>query len=123
MESSISLEETNKIRISLGLKPLVDDGAPVDVKQKAAEDNYAETREREKAAKRTRYAPLAFIGTPSLMHVLPTDYLSVYAYILAKLWLESKSKYMPIITPSISERHEPIYICSRSSSRPYSHKF
>lgn len=55
MESSISLEETNKIRISLGLKPLVDDGAPVDVKQKAAEDNYAEERERATAAKRTRF--------------------------------------------------------------------
>lgn len=55
MESSISLEETNKIRISLGLKPLVDDGAPVDVKEKTAENNYVETREREKAEKRTRF--------------------------------------------------------------------
>lgn len=54
MESSISLEETNKIRISLGLKPLVDDGVAVDTKEKTAEDNYTETREREKKAKRTR---------------------------------------------------------------------
>ena len=55
MESSLSLEETNKIRISLGLKPLVDDGAPADVKEKAAEDNYAERRERENAERRTRF--------------------------------------------------------------------
>lgn len=54
MESSISLEETNKIRVSLGLKPLVDDGAPVDTKEKAAEDNYVETREREKSERRTK---------------------------------------------------------------------
>ena len=46
MEESISLEETNKIRISLGLKPLTDDAAPADDKDKQAEDNYAKTRER-----------------------------------------------------------------------------
>lgn len=45
MEESISLEETNKIRISLGLKPLTDDAAPADDKDKQAEDNYAKTRE------------------------------------------------------------------------------
>ncbi|KAH9039699.1 SART-1 family-domain-containing protein [Lactarius hengduanensis] len=33
MEESISLEETNKIRISLGLKPLTDDSAPADDKE------------------------------------------------------------------------------------------
>ena len=49
MEESISLEETNKIRISLGLKPLTDDSAPADNKEKQAEDNYA--NEREKAAR------------------------------------------------------------------------
>ncbi|KAH8099921.1 SART-1 protein [Cristinia sonorae] len=49
MEESISLEETNKIRISLGLKPLTDDKAPTNEKEKTAEDNYAQ--EREKAAK------------------------------------------------------------------------
>ena len=49
MEESISLEETNKIRISLGLKPLTDDKAPADNKEQQAEDNYA--KEREKAAK------------------------------------------------------------------------
>ncbi|KAF9468092.1 SART-1 family-domain-containing protein [Collybia nuda] len=47
MEESISLEETNKIRVSLGLKPLTDDSAPTDDKDKQAEDNYARQRERE----------------------------------------------------------------------------
>ncbi|KAK2460357.1 hypothetical protein APHAL10511_007746 [Amanita phalloides] len=45
MEESISLEETNKIRISLGLKPLTDDKAPEDDKEKQAEQNYAKVRE------------------------------------------------------------------------------
>ncbi|KAF8339589.1 SART-1 family-domain-containing protein [Cantharellus anzutake] len=53
MESSLSLEETNKIRISLGLKPLVDDGAPADTKEKEAADNFAARKEREEAEKRT----------------------------------------------------------------------
>ncbi|KAI0264420.1 SART-1 family-domain-containing protein [Gloeopeniophorella convolvens] len=47
MEESISLEETNKIRISLGLKPLTDDAAPVDDKEKQAETNYAKRRDEE----------------------------------------------------------------------------
>ena len=47
MEESISLEETNKIRISLGLKPLTDDPAPADDKEKQAETNYAKRREAE----------------------------------------------------------------------------
>lgn len=47
MEESISLEETNKIRISLGLKPLTDDKAPADNKEKEAEDNYAKKRDAE----------------------------------------------------------------------------
>lgn len=46
MEESISLEETNKIRISLGLKPLTDDKKPED-KEKQAEDNYAKRRDEE----------------------------------------------------------------------------
>ncbi|GJJ08173.1 hypothetical protein Clacol_002381 [Clathrus columnatus] len=45
MAESISLEETNKIRISLGLKPLTDDSAPTDTKELTAEDNYAKQRE------------------------------------------------------------------------------
>lgn len=51
MEESISLEETNKIRISLGLKPLTDDRGPADVKEQTAEDNYAQQREREAKAR------------------------------------------------------------------------
>jgi U4/U6.U5 tri-snRNP-associated protein 1 len=52
MAESIGLEETNKIRISLGLKPLTDDGAPVNAKEQTAEDNFAkrkadEAKERE----------------------------------------------------------------------------
>jgi U4/U6.U5 tri-snRNP-associated protein 1 len=47
MEESISLEETNKIRISLGLKPLTDDSAPADNADKKAEDNYNARREQE----------------------------------------------------------------------------
>ena len=47
MEESISLEETNKIRISLGLKPLTDDSTPADDKEKQAEANYATQREAE----------------------------------------------------------------------------
>ncbi|KAI0367756.1 SART-1 protein [Pilatotrama ljubarskyi] len=47
MEESISLEETNKIRISLGLKPLTEDSTPAHDKEKQAEENYAKQRERE----------------------------------------------------------------------------
>lgn len=47
MAESLSLEETNKIRISLGLKPLTDDSAPSDKKESTAEDNYAKRREDE----------------------------------------------------------------------------
>ncbi|TFY83285.1 hypothetical protein EWM64_g731 [Hericium alpestre] len=54
MEESISLEETNKIRISLGLKPLTDDSGPADDKEKQAEDNYAKQREREVKEKETK---------------------------------------------------------------------
>jgi U4/U6.U5 tri-snRNP-associated protein 1 len=54
MEESISLEETNRIRISLGLKPLTDDKAPADDKDKQAEDNYAKVREREAKERESR---------------------------------------------------------------------
>ncbi|KAF4613943.1 hypothetical protein D9613_007570 [Agrocybe pediades] len=50
MEESISLEETNKIRISLGLKPLTDDKAPAD-KEQEAENNYKKVREEEAKAR------------------------------------------------------------------------
>lgn len=55
MEESISLEETNKIRVSLGLKPLTDDGAPANDKDKQAEDNYAKQRERETKERESKY--------------------------------------------------------------------
>jgi hypothetical protein len=60
MEESISLEETNKIRISLGLKPLTDDSVPTDDKEKQAETNYAKRREEEAKQRETKYvlAPL-----------------------------------------------------------------
>jgi HIND motif len=53
MEESISLEETNKIRISLGLKPLKDDNAPAD-KDKQAQDNYEKQREQEAKDKESK---------------------------------------------------------------------
>jgi U4/U6.U5 tri-snRNP-associated protein 1 len=62
MEESISLEETNKIRISLGLKPLTDDSAPADDKDKQAEDNYARRREQEAKDLLSKYIP--FQGLP-----------------------------------------------------------
>ena len=55
MEESISLEETNRIRISLGLKPLTDDKAPATDKEKQAEDNYAKQREREAKDREAKY--------------------------------------------------------------------
>ena len=54
VERFMSLEETNKIRISLGLKPLTDDKAPADNEEKQAEDNYAKKRGAEKA-KESKY--------------------------------------------------------------------
>lgn len=54
MEESISLEETNKIRISLGLKPLTDDSAPADDVDKQAEQNYARQRGREVKERQTK---------------------------------------------------------------------
>ena len=47
MEESISLEETNKIRISLGLKPLTDDKEPVDDDDAKAQKNFERLREQE----------------------------------------------------------------------------
>jgi hypothetical protein len=55
MEESISLEETNRIRISLGLKPLTDDSAPADDKEKQAESNYTKRREEEAKQRETKY--------------------------------------------------------------------
>lgn len=58
MEESISLEETNKIRISLGLKPLTDDKAPADDQDKQAEQNYEKQREAERKTKEAKYVTL-----------------------------------------------------------------
>jgi U4/U6.U5 tri-snRNP-associated protein 1 len=55
MEQSISLEETNKIRISLGLKPLTDDSTPADDKEKQAENNYTKQREAEAKQRDTKF--------------------------------------------------------------------
>ena len=55
MEESISLEETNRIRISFGLKPLTDDKAPVLDSEKVAENNYAKQREKEAKERETKY--------------------------------------------------------------------
>ncbi|KIJ50894.1 hypothetical protein M422DRAFT_59010 [Sphaerobolus stellatus SS14] len=55
MAESISLEETNKIRISLGLKPLTDDGAPGEKTEVTAEDNYAKRREQETQERDRKY--------------------------------------------------------------------
>ena len=44
MEESISLEETNKIRIKLGLKPLTDDKAPAGDKEQEAEETKGTSR-------------------------------------------------------------------------------
>ncbi|KAF9532625.1 SART-1 family-domain-containing protein [Crepidotus variabilis] len=54
MEESISLEETNKIRISLGLKPLTDDKAPVLDADQVAADNYSKVREKEAKEKEAK---------------------------------------------------------------------
>jgi U4/U6.U5 tri-snRNP-associated protein 1 len=60
MEESISLEETNKIRISLGLKPLTEDKAPADDKDQQAEDNYKKRRDAEAKERETKYASMHF---------------------------------------------------------------
>lgn len=48
------MEETNKIRISLGLKPLTEDKAPANDKEQEAEENYKNQREREKKEQETK---------------------------------------------------------------------
>ena len=47
MSREEGLEEINKQRIALGLKPLTDDGSLVDSPEKRAEDNYAKQRQKE----------------------------------------------------------------------------
>ena len=55
MEESISIEETNKIRISLGLKPLTDDSQPTNDPDRQAADNYARAREDAAQNKERKY--------------------------------------------------------------------
>jgi U4/U6.U5 tri-snRNP-associated protein 1 len=69
-EESISLEETNKHRIALGLKPLTDDKAPVDSAEGQAEDNYAKQREREAQDKEKKYVYPFSNLTPSLTYTI-----------------------------------------------------
>ena len=57
MEESISLEETNKIRISLGLKPLTDDKAPADTSDQEAENNYTKKRAEEAKDREAKCVP------------------------------------------------------------------
>ena len=54
----LSLEETNKIRISLGLKPLTDDKAAPADKEKEAEQNYTRVREQATQERADRCFPL-----------------------------------------------------------------
>lgn len=57
MDVSLSLEETNKIRVSVGLEPLTEgDGTPAaDDKDAQAEDNYVKWREAEAKEKERKY--------------------------------------------------------------------
>lgn len=109
MESSISLEETNKIRVSLGLKPLVDDGAPVDIKEKAAEDNYVETREREKAERRTKSVLRSNISFLAMQHKLTVSSGHLSLYVIAKSKPASKSEYTFQLSNRVQGHCEPIF--------------
>ena len=72
MEESISLEETNKIRISLGLKPLTEDKAPEDDKEQQAEQNYSKYKERETKQREAKYesSPVVQRLCTSLIYVV-----------------------------------------------------
>lgn len=60
MEESISIEETNKIRVSLGLKPLVGDSdGPTKNSEKLAEANYANQRAAERKQRESKCVPTA----------------------------------------------------------------
>ena len=63
----LSLEETNKIRISLGLKPLTDDKAAPADKEKEAEQNYARIRE-QAAKERADRCLLVLFCSPYLLY-------------------------------------------------------
>ena len=61
-----SLEEINKERIALGLKPLIDDGALEDSPEKQAEDNYAKQRQKEAQEREKKYVYLPLNPLASL---------------------------------------------------------
>ena len=63
----LSLEETNKIRISLGLKPLTDDKAPPADKEKEAEQNYARVRQQAGKERADRCFPVLLFNSYELM--------------------------------------------------------
>ena len=67
-EESTSLEEINKQRIALGLKPLTDDKASVDSPEKQAEDNYAKQREKEAQERETKYVHSSYSPAPLLTY-------------------------------------------------------
>lgn len=95
MEESISLEETNKIRISLGLKPLTDDSAPVDDKEKQAEQNYASQREQEAKAKEEK----SFFV---ISHAL-TSFLTILCVFPGESGIASRSEWFPFaMCPSVA---------------------
>jgi len=74
MEESISLEETNKIRISLGLKPLTDDKAPAGDKDKEAEDNWSKKREQERKDREAKWVSYAYFrGSTDMLLFLQED--------------------------------------------------
>jgi hypothetical protein len=71
MMEELSLEETNKIRISLGLKPLTDDKAPAEDKEKQAEDNYAKRREQEAKDREAKCAYSVSYSSTTDLYLLP----------------------------------------------------
>lgn len=65
-EESTSLEEINKQRIALGLKPLTDDKSSEDSPEKRAEANYAKQREKEAQDREEKYVRAPAHLTPPL---------------------------------------------------------
>lgn len=55
MSHEESLEEINKQRIALGLKPLTDDKTLEDSPEKQAENNYSKQREKEAQEREKKY--------------------------------------------------------------------
>ena len=74
MSHEEGLEEINKQRIALGLKPLTDDGTLADSPEKRAEDNYAKQRQTEAQEREKKYVyspfDLLISLTCGIFHVL-----------------------------------------------------